>query len=118
MSPNRFLGLMNLPAVGLNVGDTFNSMQELKGTCKAYSIQNAFEFTPEKSDKTRYTICCKADGCTWCLHASSVKCSQLYCIKTFNSEHTCFGTNSLRHTQADNSFLAQHLADKLKEQPS
>jgi hypothetical protein len=52
------------------------------------------------------------------LHASSVKRSQLYCIKTFNSEHTCFGINSLRHAQADNGFLAQHLADKLKERPS
>jgi zinc finger SWIM domain-containing protein 3 len=102
----------------LEVGTSFNSIQEVKDACKAYSIKNAFEFRIVKADKDRYTIACKDKECTWRLHASSVKGSSIYRIKTYEPEHTCFGIHHTGHANADYAFLADKIADKVKEQPS
>jgi len=99
-------------------GATFDSLQELKDACKAYSIENAFEYKVVKANQTRFTITCKAEACPWRLHASSVQGSSPFRIKTYESEHACFGINHQGHAQASKAFLAKHIADKLKEQPS
>ena len=108
---------MNISVVTLDVGDSFSTIKKFNDACKAYSIQNTFEYKLEKSDKSRYTIVCKADGCSWRLHASSVKSSDIYRVKTFNSEDTCFGLNHRQHAQAPNPLLAQHLPKNLKNNP-
>ena len=64
------------------------------------------------------TQSCKAEGCNWRLYATSVKGSELYSIRTFNSEYNYFGINHYCHAQATHAFLTQQLANKLKEQPS
>jgi MuDR family transposase. len=82
---------MQPPTSTLHVGAAFDSLQDVKNACKAYSIENAFEYRVLKANKHRYTITCKAEDCTWRLHASSVKESSIYRIKTYEAEHTCFG---------------------------
>ena len=47
---------MNIPVVTLDVGDSFSTIKELKDIC---AMQNTFEYEPEKSDKSRYTIVCR-----------------------------------------------------------
>ena len=102
----------------LYVGASFDTLQTLKNTCKDYAIQHAFEYRVLKANKSRYTIECKAEGCTWRLHASLVHGSSICRIKTYESQHTCFGINHSGHTQASHGFLAQKIADKVRKQPS
>jgi hypothetical protein len=101
----------------LEVGTSFNSLQEIKDACKAYSIRNAFENRIVKADKGRYTIVCKGED-TWRLHASSVNGSSIYPMKTYTPEHKCFGIHHTTHAYADYAFFADKIADKVKEQPS
>ena len=102
----------------VSLGASFDSLQELKDACKTYSIENTFEYKVLKANKTRYTVICKAEDCAWHLHASSVQGSLLFRIKTYQSEHSCFGINHQGHAQASRAFVAKQIADKLKEQPS
>ena len=102
----------------VSLGATFDSLQELKNACKTYSIEHAFEYKVLKANKTRYTISCKAEACPWRLHASSVQGSSLFRIKTYKSEHSCFGINHQGHAQARKAFIDKQIADKLKNEPS
>jgi hypothetical protein len=109
---------MNPSVSRVILGATFDSLQELKDACKTDSIKNASEYKVLKANKTRYTIVCKAEACPWRLHASSVQGSSLFRIKTYKSEHSCFGINHQGHAQASGAFIAKQIADRLKEQPS
>lgn len=109
---------MQPPASTLEVGASFSSLQEVKNACKAHSIQNAFEYRVLKANKERYTITCNAEECTWRLHASSVKGSSIYRIKTYEPEHTGFSISHTGHINVDYGFLAEKITDKVKEQPS
>src|SRR5579859_5825006 len=108
---------MDPSASRVSLGATFDSLQELKDTCKTYSVENAIEYKVLEANKTRYTIICKAEACPWCLHASSVQGSSLFRIKMYESEHSCFGLNHRGQAQASRAFIAKHIADKLKEEP-
>ena len=102
----------------LYIGASFDNFQDLKKVCADYAIQHAFEFKPIFSNKKRYTIACKAEGCDWRLHSSLVNGSTIVRIKTYQSEHKCFGISHSGHTQASHTFLAQKIADKVKEMPT
>jgi hypothetical protein len=106
------------PSSPLFVGATFDSIQALRNVCSAYAIKKAFKYTPIKSSTTRYTIKCKADGCPWRLHGSAVGGSSIFRIKMYNDEHTCFGINHVGHAQASRAYIANQIAEKLKEQPA
>src|SRR5437762_115399 len=97
----------------LYVGASFDNFQDLKNMCSEYAIQNVFEFKPLFSNKMRYTIACKAEGCDWCLHSSLVNGSTIVRIKTYQSEHKYFGISYSGHTQASHAFLAQKIVDKV-----
>src|SRR5579859_481313 len=101
----------------LLVGASFDSLQELKDACNLHCIQNAFEFKVLKANKTRYTIVCKAEECAWHVHASSVHGADIYHIKTYQSQHSCFGLSHQGHSNASRTFLAKQIAEKVKEQP-
>jgi zinc finger SWIM domain-containing protein 3 len=102
----------------LAVDTTFDSIQSLRDACAAYAIDKAFEYKVICSSQHRYTIACKAAGCPWRLHGSTVKGSSFCRIKTYKDEHTCFGLNHIGHAQASSSFIAKQIAEKLKEQPT
>src|SRR5437773_11473180 len=69
-----------------------------------------FEFKTLKSEKQRYTIACKAEGCPL-LHLSKTHLS-------FASEVSSISTPvvHLGHTQATLSFLTEKITEKLKDQ--
>ena len=81
-------------------------------------MQETFEFTTERSNKKLYTIKCKIPDCPWCLYASSVEGSSIFRIKTFKSEHSCFGINHPGNKQATAASIASRIAEKLRDQPS
>jgi MuDR family transposase len=102
----------------LAVQTKFDSIQSLRNACATYAIDNAFEYKVLWSSQTRYTITCKAEGCPWRLHGSTVNGASFCRIKTYNDEHTCFGLNHIGHAQASSAFIANQIAEKVKEQPT
>src|SRR5271170_4810238 len=103
---------MDAPTSLLAIGTTFDTIQSLRDACAAYAIDQPFEYKVVKSNQRRYTIACKADGCLWRRHGSTVKGSSFCRIKTYNDKHTCFGLNHIGHAQAKSGFIAKHLAEK------
>jgi MuDR family transposase len=106
------------PKSPLDVGTTFDSVQLLRDACAAYAIDKAFEFKVISSSQNRYTIGCKAEGCSWRLHGSTVKGSSFCRVRTYNDNHTCFGLNHIGHAQASLAFIGKHIAERLKDQPT
>ena len=101
----------------LYIGRDFDTAKSLKQICHDFAVQDGFEFKP-KSSKTMYTIVCKGEGCTWRLYASLIDGSSRFRIRTFNSEHTCFGINQAGNKQATTALIASKIAEKLKDQPN
>ncbi|KAF5946785.1 hypothetical protein HYC85_017013 [Camellia sinensis] len=54
------------------VGQRFNSVHEFRETLRKYAIANQFAFKYKKNDSHRVTVKCKAEGCPWRIHASSI----------------------------------------------
>jgi MULE transposase domain/MuDR family transposase len=109
---------MGTDSPNLAIGATFPTSQSLKDACREYAIKEFFEYQLLKSNKARYTIACKINDCPWRLHASQIEKSSIFRIKTYHHEHTCRGINGTGHRQATQSFVAHHISEKLKEQPS
>ena len=85
----------------------FDNIKSLKYTCKEATLGDIFKFKTLKSEKWRYTIASKAEGCPWYLHAVSVEDTSIFCIQSFINEHSCHGIGHLGHAQATSSFLAK-----------
>src|SRR5271169_1944511 len=96
----------------LYVGRDFDTADSLKQTCHDFAVNDNFEFKP-KSSKSIYTIVCKGEDCTWRLYASSIDGSCRFHIRTFNSQHTCFGINHPGNKQATTALIASKIAEKL-----
>jgi len=64
--------------------------------------------------------CSAGDNCPWCLHASLVTAesnqSEIVEIKTFITEHTCFGVLHAGHKQVSSSFIGSVIQAKLQDQ--
>jgi len=101
----------------VTVGSDFESLEHLKQACRELAILNTFEYNTLKSDKTRYTIACKSEGCQWYLHATPVETTSIFRIRKYTEKHDCFGLNHRGHIQATETFIANKIKEKLKEQP-
>jgi len=105
---------IKLPKLALGID--FESAELLKHACHLYAIEHTFEFKTLKSEKRRYTIACKKEGCAWYLHATSVEGTSIFRVHSFRNEHTCVGLNHHGHAQATATFLANKFLEKLKTQ--
>ena len=74
-------------------------------------LRDTSEFKTLKSEKWRYTIACKAEGCPWYLHATPVEDTSIFRIRSFVNEHSYHGIGHLGHAQVTSSFLAQSIAE-------
>ena len=104
------------PICSFIVGQEFDTAKALHDTCHNFAVKEGFEFKP-KSSKTIYTIVCKGKECTWRLYASSIDGTNRFRIRTFNSEHTCFGINHAGNKQTTSAMIASRIVEKLKDQP-
>src|SRR5436190_7724908 len=109
---------INPSSCPLFVGRDFDRSELLKQACREFAVKGAFEFVTKKSSKSIYTIVCKEEGCPWRLYASSIEGTRGFRIKTFKSEHTCFGINHPGNKQATAASIASRIAEKLRDQPS
>jgi len=105
------------PKHPLDVGNTFNSLSELKQACTTHAISNAFEFKTVRASDSRYEVLCKSVDCQWRVYARSVQGSSLYRIRSANLAHDCFGMHHRNHQNMLTSFIARTIRGKLIAQP-
>jgi len=102
-------------AESLVIGREFPSKKALQQACNQVAIHHHFELVPVRSNKQYYTIKCKADNCPWRLYAARVEKSDLWQIRTFQSDHTCHGLNKTKNKQANADYIADHILEKTHE---
>ena len=102
------------------VGVLFNNKAELKKACQSLATSENFEFTNIKSDKSRMTIKCITEECSWHLHVSKVSDIYEECfeIKTMHDEHNYLNIQHLDHYQASIIFIAAQIQGKIRDCPS
>ncbi|CAM8925431.1 unnamed protein product [Rhodiola kirilowii] len=99
------------------IGQRFKDARVFKDTLRRYAIAHQFSFHYKKSDGIRVTAKCKAEGCTWRIHASTICTSRVLCIRKMNSNHTCNGAATTTGYQATKSWVASVIKEKLKVSP-
>ena len=99
------------------VGARFDGLEALKQACRELAIDTHFEFLTSHSNKSRYTIACKAENCHWRLHATSIGKTPAFQIKTLHSDHSCYRINHSGNNAATATFVAKYVAENLKQQP-
>lgn len=77
-----------------SVGQVFASKAQLQDDLTNFAIAKGFNWKYKKNDSDRLTVRCvgqdhKQEDCPWRLHASTVRGSSEFAIKTMCNTHTC-----------------------------
>ena len=71
----------------MQLHDKFDSIADARDAIRAYILDQGDSFQTVASDKKRYIIKCKAEGCDFRLHAT--KHANETCSITVFNPHTC-----------------------------
>ncbi|KAL1202075.1 hypothetical protein V5N11_015018 [Cardamine amara subsp. amara] len=99
------------------VGMAFSDANACRKAIKNAAISLRFEMQTIKSDKTRFTAKCMGEGCPWRIHCAKVPNAPTFTVRTIHGSHTCGGISRLGHQQASVQWVADVVAEKLKENP-
>lgn len=103
----------------LSVGARFDSKDGAIVQLKSYAVKRRFEFHVVYSDKKRYRIRCRVEGCSWFVHASPVaKGSSSFAIKTIGPDHVCGTLPTLGNTAAGASWVQSVIREKVRDTPA
>lgn len=100
------------------VGQTFSSFAEFREAIRKYSIAHGFNYAYKKNETHRVTVVCKQEGCPWRIHVSRLATTELVCIKTMKSTHTCEGAVVKPAYRATRSWVGSIIREKLKGSPN
>lgn len=107
---------------GLNqqliVGQEFPDVHSCRRALRDAAISLHFEIQTIKSDKSRFTAKCAAEGCPWRIHAAKLPGVPTFTIRTIHKEHTCSGITHLGHQQASVQWVAKSVEHHLRENPN
>ncbi|GLT45929.1 hypothetical protein SLA2020_197240 [Shorea laevis] len=106
-----------VPDHQLSVGQEFPDVQSCRRALRDAAIALRFEMQTVKSDKSRFTAKCASSGCPWRIHAAKLPGVPNFSIRTIHNEHICGGINHLGHQQASVQWVADAVAEHLKENP-
>ena len=99
-------------------GDDYDTLSALKAACRKWAIKKTFEFKTTRSNKSRYEIECKTEGCPWRLYAKTIGGpSNMFRIRKHNANHTCIGITHEGHQQATCKFICDWILPKVRIQP-
>ncbi|KAL4376917.1 hypothetical protein GQ457_02G003670 [Hibiscus cannabinus] len=101
----------------LTVGKEFPDVHSCRRALRDAAIALHFEMQTIKSDKTRFTAKCASEGCPWRIHAARLPGVPTFTIRTIHNEHTCGGITHLGHQQASVQWVADVVAESIKENP-
>lgn len=102
----------------LIVGQEFPDVQSCRRALRDAAISLHFEIQTVKSDKTRFTAKCAAEGCPWRIHAAKLPGVPTFTIRTIHKAHTCGGITHLGHQQASVQWVANSVEHHLRENPN
>lgn len=105
------------PNYQLVVGQEFPDVKSCRRAIRDAAIGCHFEIQTVKSDKTRFTARCAADGCPWRIHAAKLPGVPTFTIRTINDTHNCSGIAHLGHQQASVQWVANSVEERLRENP-
>ena len=96
-------------------GILFTNVDAFRATLKDYVIQKDLPLKSLKNEKTRSTAKCGVEGCPWRIHASPVRETTMYQIKTYNPQHICVMDNKSK--DAKSNWIATKLVSLLRLHP-
>ncbi|XP_010486585.1 PREDICTED: uncharacterized protein LOC104764697 isoform X1 [Camelina sativa] len=99
------------------VGMEFLDANACRRAIKNAAIALRFELQTIKSDKTRFTAKCIGEGCPWRIHCAKLPGAPTFTVRTIHGSHTCGGVSHLGHQQASVQWVADVVAEKLKQNP-
>jgi hypothetical protein len=105
------------PEFQLAVGQEFPDVMSCRRAIRNTAIACHFEIQTVKSDKTRFTAKCAAEGCPWRIHAAKLPGVPTFSIRTIHDTHSCVGINHLGHQQASVQWVASTVEERLRENP-
>lgn len=105
------------PEHQLTVGQEFPDVKACRRALRDMAIACHFEIQTVKSDKTRFTAKCAAEGCPWRVHAAKLPGVPTFTIRTIHESHNCSGINHLGHQQASVQWVASSVEERLRENP-
>jgi hypothetical protein len=117
---------MRIPAWWHNaiegVGQQFDDADAFRLALIYFSIAKRFSYKFIKNERTRVRVLCKHrnnTGCAWLIHASPMRHSTTFSIKTYVSTHTC-GRNSINaaDARASRKWIATLYKPVLKSRPN
>ncbi|OVA05861.1 Phox/Bem1p [Macleaya cordata] len=101
-----------------NVGQEFKNVHEFRDVLRKYAIANHFVYQLKKNDTDRVSAKCKADGCSWRIHASWVPAARSFRVKKYFKSHTCEDISGFaHHPQATKHWLATLVKEMLQDSP-
>lgn len=101
----------------LTIGQEFPDVKSCRRALRDAAIACHFEIQTVKSDKTRFTAKCAAEGCPWRIHAAKLPGVPTFTIRTIHETHTCNGLGHLGHQQASVQWVANSVEERLRENP-
>ncbi|XP_042486722.1 uncharacterized protein LOC122066946 [Macadamia integrifolia] len=101
----------------LTVGQEFPDVMSCRRALRDAAIALHFEIQTVKSDKTRFTAKCAAEGCPWRIHAAKLPGVPTFTVRTIHEQHTCGGITHLGHHQASVQWVASSVEHHLRENP-
>ncbi|XP_021742191.1 uncharacterized protein LOC110708376 [Chenopodium quinoa] len=106
------------PSHEIRVGQEFPDVKSCRRALRDMAIALHFEMQTIKSDKTRFTAKCAAEGCPWRVHAAKLPGAPTFTIRTLYELHTCNGIGHLGHQQASVQWVANSVEQRLRENPN
>ncbi|XP_057485975.1 uncharacterized protein LOC130772270 isoform X2 [Actinidia eriantha] len=100
------------------VDQIFSSFAEFREALRKYSIAHGFAYKYKKNDSHRVTAKCRSEGCPWRIYASRSPTTQIVCIKTMKSTHTCEGASVNAGYQSTRGLVRSIIKEKLKVSPN
>lgn len=101
----------------LKIGLEYPDVKSCRRALRDAAIACRFEIQTVKSDKSRFTAKCAAEGCPWRIHAAKLPGVPTFTIRTIHEVHTCSGINHLGHQQASVQWVANSVEERLRENP-
>ncbi|XP_020970087.1 uncharacterized protein LOC110268340 [Arachis ipaensis] len=92
------------PLTKFQIGQSFQSKEEVVLSVKDYSIRRGVEYRVIQSDNLKYQGICKelGNGCTWLICIVMRKRKSTWKVRRYNGPHTCMATSILSdHRQLD-----------------
>ncbi|XP_059461803.1 uncharacterized protein LOC132190770 [Corylus avellana] len=102
--------------VTFELGDQFADFNSFKRALKMHAVQNGFDYNYKHNDMSRVSAVCKAEQCSWRIHASTDATRTCFQIKTYYPVHIC--RNQYENSRCDVEYLVRTYQKDFKDDPT